>query len=221
MKRSKLVLLVMLEISLAFTAGSVLLAEDTLETAAKGIRILPGQWRPHYPWEHIAWVSPPWPTQDYIWLDLPEAVFVESDLLFLSHINPPFPARYTNLPKVQWKTIVGGIAFERVLPNSIKFGGSVTKNADSTGCSLQIFIENGSSEPLKDIKLQTCIISVPSKSSLISPQRTNSSICLMLGGRRSMKPWSLQRKCTLPAPGKAATVSAGGPDQPLPTCLSW
>lgn len=104
MKRSKLVLLVMLEIR----------------------------------------VSPPWPTQDYIRLDLPEAVFAESDLLFLSHINPPFPARYTNLPKVQWKTIPGGIAFERVLPNGIKFGASVTKNADSTGCSLQFFIENGS-----------------------------------------------------------------------------
>lgn len=31
-------------------------------THAKGIRIFPGQWRPHYPFEHIAWVSPAWPS---------------------------------------------------------------------------------------------------------------------------------------------------------------
>ncbi|MDX9971782.1 MAG: twin-arginine translocation signal domain-containing protein, partial [FCB group bacterium] len=77
--------------------------EDTFATQAKGIRILPGQWRPHYPWEHIAWVSPAWPSQDYIWLDCPEAIFTNRGLLFLSHINPPIPTIFGNLPKVPWK----------------------------------------------------------------------------------------------------------------------
>ncbi len=39
--------------------------KETYEIHAKGIRILPGQWRPHYPFEQIAWVSPPWPSQDF------------------------------------------------------------------------------------------------------------------------------------------------------------
>jgi hypothetical protein len=48
--------------------------KESYETHAKGIRILPGQWRPHYTFEHTAWISPSWPSQDYIWLDYPEAV---------------------------------------------------------------------------------------------------------------------------------------------------
>ena len=58
---------------------------DTYETHAKGIRILPGQWRPLYPFEQIAWVSPPWPSQDYIWLDFPEAIFCNLGLLYFGH----------------------------------------------------------------------------------------------------------------------------------------
>ena len=52
---------------------------STYADHATGIRILPGAWRPHYYWEHIAWVSPSWPSQDYIWLDFPEAIFTEAD----------------------------------------------------------------------------------------------------------------------------------------------
>ena len=47
----------------------------TYQTHAKGIRIFPGQWRPHYTWEQIVWISPSWPSQDYLWLDFPEALF--------------------------------------------------------------------------------------------------------------------------------------------------
>ena len=129
---------------------------ETYETQAKGIRILPGQWRPHYPWEQIVWVSPSWPSQDYIWLDFPEAIFSDQGLLFLSHINPAHPVVFPNLPRVQWQAIAGGIAFERVLPNGVKFGGSVVTNCDSTGVSLELYIDNGSEKPLRNIKLQTC-----------------------------------------------------------------
>ena len=122
----------------------------------KGIRILPGQWRPHFPFEQIAWVSPPWSSQDYIWLDFPEAIFTESSLMYLSHVNPKFPSMFSDLPKVQWQTIPGGIGYERVLPNAVKFGGSVVKNSDSSGALLELYIENGSKVKLKNIKLQTC-----------------------------------------------------------------
>ena len=127
----------------------------TYETQAQGIRILPGQWRPHYPWEHIVWVSPSWPSQDYIWLDFPEAIFTSQGLLYLSHINPPIPTVFSNLPKIPWQSIPGGIAFERTLPNGVAFGGSVVQESDSL-VALELHIKNGSQEELGDITLQTC-----------------------------------------------------------------
>lgn len=128
---------------------------ETYETHAEGIRILPGQWRPHYPFEQIAWISPPWPSQDYIWLDFPEAIFTDSGLLYLSHVNPSHPVVFPDLPKVEWQHINGGLSYERPLPNGIKFGGSVIHRIDST-ISLELYIENGSERPLTGIRLQTC-----------------------------------------------------------------
>ena len=129
--------------------------EDTYATHAKGIRILPGKWRPHYPWEHIAWVSPSWPSQDYIWLDFPEAIFTSQGLLYLSHVNPPIHTVFHDLPKVPWKQSAKGIRFERQLPNGVSFGGSVEKGEGPT-VDLELHIHNGTSEPLNNITLQTC-----------------------------------------------------------------
>lgn len=130
-------------------------AQRTYAAHAKGIRIIPGQWRPHYPWEHIAWVSPSWPSQDYIWLDFPEAIFTRQGLLYLSHVNPQVePVVFPDQPAVQWHKVPGGIAYERSLPNKITFGGKITAAKNSV--DLEIFIRNGSSAPLNDIKLQTC-----------------------------------------------------------------
>ncbi|GMV99265.1 MAG: hypothetical protein AMXMBFR84_04040 [Candidatus Hydrogenedentota bacterium] len=148
---------------LSAAAGAVLAVQpwaeeepkETYETISKGIRILPGQWRPHYPWEQIAWVSPPWASHDYLWLDFPEAIFSSQGLLFLSHINPPFPTVFHDLPPVPWKSIDEGIAFERVLPNGIAFGGNLVKVND-TKVAMRLYIRNGSQEPLNGITLQTC-----------------------------------------------------------------
>ena len=125
-------------------------------TEAEGIRILPGQWRPHYPFEQIVWISPPWPNQDYIWLDFPEAIFADSGLHYLSHVNPAVPALFHDLPNVPWNTNEDGLYFDRVLPNDVRFGGSA-RIRDSSSVSLTLYIENGSGQPLKDIRLQTCV----------------------------------------------------------------
>lgn len=129
--------------------------KETYENQAKGLRILPGAWRPHYPWEHIAWISPSWPSQDYIWLDFPEAVFTDRGLIYLSHINPAAPAVYDSWPPVDWQTGEGAIEFERVLPDGVAFGGRVfVEKVNVAGLSL--WIRNGSKDPLKNITLQTC-----------------------------------------------------------------
>jgi len=128
---------------------------DTYETHAKGIRILPGAWRPHYPWEHIAWISPPWPSQDYIWLDFPEAIFSSQGLLFLSHVNPPITTVFHDLAPVAWQRMVDGISFERKLPNGVRFGGSLRRKSDAV-VTLELHLHNGTRELLKRITLQTC-----------------------------------------------------------------
>jgi hypothetical protein len=126
------------------------------EVHAKGIRILPGQWRPHYPFEQIAWVSPPWPSQDYLWFDFPEAIFTNAGLLYLSHVNPDFPVVFPDLPPIAWQTTAAGLRFSRSLPNGVSFGGSLAANSEST-VALDLFIENGSEQPLTNIRLQTCL----------------------------------------------------------------
>jgi hypothetical protein len=129
--------------------------QETYETHAKGIRILPGAWRPHYRWEQVAWISPPWPSQDYLWLDFPEAIFTDRGLLYLSHVNPEAPTVFSDLPAVRWRSIVGGIAFERRLPNGVRFGGRVTRRNASL-VDLELHIHNRTSRSLRDITLQTC-----------------------------------------------------------------
>lgn len=130
-------------------------AKPTYENNATGLRILPGAWRPHYPWEHIVWVSPSWPSQDYIWLDFPEAIFTDRGLIFLSHVNPAAPAVHKDWPKVDWKVEENRVSCERVLPDGVAFTAAVFKEKENVA-GLEISIRNGSATPLKDIALQTC-----------------------------------------------------------------
>jgi len=121
-----------------------------------GIRIYPGQWRPHDRCEHIAWISPPWECPDYLWLDFPEAVFTDRGLLYLSHHSPRFPPAFEDLPAVAWEQAAGGIRFERRLADGVGFGGAVTRSACGRGVDLELHIDNGSDRPLADVRLQTC-----------------------------------------------------------------
>ena len=125
------------------------------ELHARGLRIVPGQWRPHYPFEQIAWISPPWPSQDYLWLDFPEAIFTDAGLIYLSHVNPDFPVVFPDLPRISWQAGADGLSFSRRLPNGVSFGGSLVAGSEST-VSLELFIDNGSDQPLTNIRLQTC-----------------------------------------------------------------
>jgi len=138
------------------------MSEIELKQRLAGIHIVPGQWRPIFPYEQIAWVTPPWlssdypwPGKDYLWLDFPEAVFVDGKTHFLSHENPACAPPYTHLPKVPWKIIEGGLAFERRLPNGLRFGGNVTRG-DGALVRLEFFLRNESGAPLRRISVQTC-----------------------------------------------------------------
>lgn len=119
------------------------------------INISPGIWRPLFGTEQIAWVSPPWSSREYIWLDFPEAIFSDNELLFLSHINPVIPYKFRYMQSVEWEETEKGIVYKQELPNGIRFGGSIAKKNENI-ISLELWIQNGSDEPMKDVKLQTC-----------------------------------------------------------------
>lgn len=112
-------------------------------------------WRPHYPFEHIAWISPPWPCQDYLWFDFPEALFANGALYYLSHVNPKYPAVFPQLPAVPWEFHRRGISFERVLPNGVRFGTRISRRDDVT-VDLELSLENSAAVPLQAIRVQTC-----------------------------------------------------------------
>lgn len=122
----------------------------------QGIRVLPGHWRPHYPYEHIVWISPPWVSQDYLWLDFPEAVFTGRGLWYLSHVNPSFPKVHDDPPAVPWRVEDGGIAYERTFPDGVSMWGWAGRVADQA-VGLRLGLRNGSQEPLTHITLQTCL----------------------------------------------------------------
>ena len=121
--------------------------------------ILPGQWRPQCPWEHIAWISPPWPSRYYLWLDLPETVFDQKDGQtrnhFLSHINNQFPALYPGLPPAPWKVTADGLSVSRTLPSGLAFTSSLKKAGESV-IALELILRNGGSDTLHDLRIQTC-----------------------------------------------------------------
>ena len=88
-------------------------------------------------------------------MDFPEAIFSDQGLLYLSHVNSDYPTLFADLPRIPWRKIPHGVAFERRLPNGVRFGGRVVKkNAITAG--LELHIENGSPHPLSNIRLQTC-----------------------------------------------------------------
>jgi hypothetical protein len=128
-----------------------------------GIKLTPGQWRPNFGSEQIAWISPPWPSarpeygQEFIYLDFPETIKIGNTLVYLSHVHPKFPALYNfNLEKVEWiKSGRNKISYERKLPNGLRFDGVVTIT-DSSFVELKIGITNETGEDLTDIRLQTC-----------------------------------------------------------------
>lgn len=128
-----------------------------------GIHICRGCWRPMFESEHVVWISPPWESKEYIYIDFPEAIFTGETLFYLGHIDSRFPARYNyKLPEAAWEETDSGVRYERKLDDEVSLGGEAKLKGKDT-IALKIWIENNSDEPLKDIKLQTCSFLYPIK----------------------------------------------------------
>jgi len=123
---------------------------------ATGLRILPGLWRPYSAWEQVAWVSPPWAEDGCVWLDFPEVIMQEKEFLYAGH-GPVGHLRvhHAALPKAPWYDVQDGIAFDRVLPSGLAFGGTVARQSE-TVVGMSMYLRNGAKEPLIGPKVQTC-----------------------------------------------------------------
>ncbi len=128
----------------------------------RSLLLMPGQWRPHDAFEHILWIRPPWEWADYLWLDLPEAIFSGDELLFLSHRSYHFTPRYLDLPRIDWRTIPCGFAVERVLPNGVGFAVSARVRGRNA-VDLTFSVSNGSQTSLEGVISQACLFLRASK----------------------------------------------------------
>ena len=126
------------------------------EKVTSKMDIIPGIWRPMFGSEQVAWISPPWESEEYIWVDFPEAIFVDGKMIYLGHIDQRFPTPYPTLKSVSWKKTAKGISYEQTLPNGVSFGGEISKASDNI-VEMTMWIKNGSGETLKNVKVLSCV----------------------------------------------------------------
>jgi hypothetical protein len=123
--------------------------------ATERMHIIPGMWRPLFENEQVAWISPPWESQEYVWFDFPEAIHIEGEFYYIGHLSKRFPTRFPTEKWVPWQKTENGIGYEQVLPNGIAFGGEIIQKEKNIA-GLKIWITNGSGKELKDVMLLTC-----------------------------------------------------------------
>ena len=127
------------------------------------MHITPGKWRPLFNSEQIFWVSPPWASSNYIYVDFPEAIFVNEMPAYLSHVSGVLPTLFNyQLPVVDWQENDGVISYTRKLGNYMDFGGEV-RRTDPNTAHMTLWIKNKTDSIMKNITLQTCALLYPIK----------------------------------------------------------
>ena len=110
-------------------------------------------------------VFAPWDPNDYFVLDIPEAIWVDTDsgprLLYLAHTHLAHPTLYDDqeiaLPKLEWEQgEQGTLSIERRLPNEVRFGARIRPTADSV--RMELWIANGSDKKLTGLRVQNCVM---------------------------------------------------------------
>jgi len=106
----------------------------------------------------------PWDETSYVVLDLPEAIRRNDEhrqgLLYLAHTHVPtmWTKRKIPLQKLEWRTDGrGGFIMERKLPNGVVFGTRVRPH-DRREIRMEMWLRNGSKEPLSNLRVQNCIM---------------------------------------------------------------
>ena len=104
-------------------------------------------------------VFTPWDTGSYVVVDVPEAIWSNLGLTYLAHthIDTIWDRKEISLPQLEWKVKEdGSLSHRRVLPNGIAFGAEV--RAHENHVEMELWLENGTSEKLTDLRVQNCVM---------------------------------------------------------------
>ncbi len=108
-------------------------------------------------------VFSPWNDRDYFVLDLPEAIRRNDErthgLLYLAHthVDTMWDKQDIPLETREWERQPdGSLQMERVLPNHVRFGTKVV--AGISELKMEMWLHNGSNEPLSNLKVQNCVM---------------------------------------------------------------
>jgi len=104
-------------------------------------------------------VFTPWDPNSYVVLDIPEAIWSNLGLTYLAHthIDTIWSAQGIELPKLEWtRRADGRLEIQRKLPNGLGFGVQVTPAKDAV--HMTMWMRNGTSEPLSDLRIQNCVM---------------------------------------------------------------
>jgi peptidoglycan/xylan/chitin deacetylase (PgdA/CDA1 family) len=100
----------------------------------------------------------PWSPEQYVVIDLPEAIFSNLGLLFLAHTHIPTIWNDQNriIDNVDWERTQGGLRSKWRLPNGVEFGAVVTTDADQV--RMELWLRNGTQQPLSKLRTQICVL---------------------------------------------------------------
>ena len=105
----------------------------------------------------------PWAPEDYVVLDLPEAIWWDTpdgkELLYLAHthIDTHWDKVKVKLNRLEWtRTDDGKLRFQRRLPNGVVFGTEVTPGRDAVRVAM--WLTNGTNRTLTGLAVQNCIM---------------------------------------------------------------
>ena len=101
----------------------------------------------------------PWSPEDYLVVDLPEAIWNDGRLLYLAHTHTPtmWTEGKTWPDNADWTCNTDGSLTNRwELPNGVAFGASIQPTKDRV--KMELWLTNGSEEKLTGLRTQICIM---------------------------------------------------------------
>jgi hypothetical protein len=101
----------------------------------------------------------PWSPQEYVVVDLPEAIFSNLGLLFLAHSHVPTIWNQQNkvIENVDWERLPdGGLRSAWRLPNGAGFGALIEPRRGEV--RMELWLHNGAGQPLTRLRTQICVL---------------------------------------------------------------
>lgn len=104
-------------------------------------------------------VFTPWDKSSYVVVDVPEAIWYQSGLLYLAHTHVPtvWSKQDIKLEPLEWnRRADGALDIERTLPNKVRFGARIVPQRDVV--EMTLWLTNNSRETLRDLRVQNCVM---------------------------------------------------------------